>query len=1682
MSNSSIASSNAFNFMSFVQNSVDPRTGQYTLAIELPELVGNDLSGPSLPLRLAYNPLNNQDSGFGVGWTLNLTEYVPASNMLTLHSGERYKVVGDSDDYAIPERKLESFHFHVDDAEHFRVVHKTGLVEFLELHGPQSNRVALPVRVEAASGHAITLEHTQNPYAENAPCLNHIKQAGPPLLKLTYESARVLIDLHPGAGPGGAPLARYELKLSSQGSPARRRIDAVVLPTDDKASWRFDYRDKRGLFLLSEVTTPSGAVETIAYDDDGHTFPGGGQLPDPLPRVTRHQIDPGADQPPMITTYDYTSNNFLGYGSGIQWKDDGEDHLYDSTDQYFTYGSTATQWVLDAEGEEQPLRTITRTFNRFHLLSKQVTNQDEHIQEIETAYHEVPGLNFARQPNNFQLPYSTTRRWKRGNQLREEVLITRYDEHGNLTLKSEVAVPRYDAQGKLLEAPTLAGTIYTRHSYYPAQGDGDDCPPDPYGFVRTTKEETRYPATDAEGQAQTLSNRYYYRKFDTLGGSQSAEYWLLSNREERVQQGDEPIRLQHSERKYLHHPDNPLLHGRLDYQEDTLYCGETQKTSTTRYFHSLVNDDQGAANLLRTKRTFQGHDRLEQVTEVDVSRHTGSVMRQKNQHKVEVLFRYDALDRLLSETLPADGTTRQYSYTSPGVAGQACKSVTDAQGVVTRTWFDGANRTLWEELEVEHPTRNTRAWHKVYACDYDGVGNLLKESRFDLLEDDELGELPLALTTHFEYDAWNDRSKTIGPDGVAFCQERSPFGATGDIITTWQERQSAPGERRGVQVSELNVHGKPISDSRLDKDGKTVGKQTYLYDGLARSVEQTQTLRDPLDDDKQLALTQRHEYDAWDRIFATERPNRSVLTRTFASHSQAELTEALHLLERRDAPPQAICKRVFDGLERMTQFTVGTRVEKYHYRPDQVLVHKHERASGKTATFAYRPELTLQPTGISTGEEAQPSYNFAYDRKDAAITKANAPTGERAYSYTDQGFLLKESWAGQNEGENYALEYTTSLQGLPLLRSGGGELPTRSRYDDKGRLRETHQGQLKATFSYDEDGRLQKTVTTHEGNQRSVTCDVLYDEHGREKTRTLTLDDGTVDTLELVWRDDDSLHQRIRKRGDALLLQETFSYDALSRLTMVEYDGSDLPANSVRRRIKKQVFGFDQLDNLTRCQTRFADGNTDNATFALDELNPFQLKSVSHTLQPDYPQTQAFSYDADGNLNNDEWGNLLSYDDRSRLCEVRSADGKQSLASYRYDGHDHLVGVRHGSASEVIRRFQGYRLSGTVQDDVLVQYLCNGETSLGLQHAQSGSGRLLLSDNSGSVLGEYADGQLHAANQSVYGERAEDEELQSLLAFNGEVREPGFGWYLLGRGYRAYNPGLMRFHSPDALAPEEAGINPYLYALGNPISWRDPTGHRGQSALGRGPMPGYEDPYEAPEQPGSAAMGWIFFGIAALALVASVVVPVAGALAAGTAIAAAFSATTIVGIAVQTAGVIMMGVSLLADVEDGVREGLMWGGSAVAGIGSMMSMSALMGGVQQIAKKVSSSLAGLWANIKGFFGAPARAIQTVAPLTTADGVPLRPTKRYQLPRASLDRPDTSGVRTTTLASPSAGNNSEQPTPARQPPSGELPGNGSLAPPHPPVQPVPSTSAGDGATWMNMNRLVGGYAGDNAPIP
>ncbi|MDR2308252.1 MAG: RHS repeat-associated core domain-containing protein [Paucimonas sp.] len=70
------------------------------------------------------------------------------------------------------------------------------------------------------------------------------------------------------------------------------------------------------------------------------------------------------------------------------------------------------------------------------------------------------------------------------------------------------------------------------------------------------------------------------------------------------------------------------------------------------------------------------------------------------------------------------------------------------------------------------------------------------------------------------------------------------------------------------------------------------------------------------------------------------------------------------------------------------------------------------------------------------------------------------------------------------------------------------------------------------------------------------------------------------------------------------------------------------------------------------------------------------------------------------------------------------------------------------------------------------------------------------------------------------------------VGFTGQLRELKPDIYLLGNGYRAYSPVLMRFLSPDRLSPFGAGgRNAYAYCQGNPVTFHDRSGRSFFSAL-----------------------------------------------------------------------------------------------------------------------------------------------------------------------------------------------------------------------------------------------------------
>ncbi|WP_241001039.1 RHS repeat-associated core domain-containing protein [Pseudomonas syringae] len=101
---------------------------------------------------------------------------------------------------------------------------------------------------------------------------------------------------------------------------------------------------------------------------------------------------------------------------------------------------------------------------------------------------------------------------------------------------------------------------------------------------------------------------------------------------------------------------------------------------------------------------------------------------------------------------------------------------------------------------------------------------------------------------------------------------------------------------------------------------------------------------------------------------------------------------------------------------------------------------------------------------------------------------------------------------------------------------------------------------------------------------------------------------------------------------------------------------------------------------------------------------------------------------------------------------------------------------------------------------------------------------LCATDHPGSLLAQLQAGQPDCFAYTPFGHRPQ----VAGIGFNGERPDPLTGHYLLGNGYRAYNPVLMRFNSPDSLSPfGKGGINAYAYCTGDPVNRVDPSGHDG---------------------------------------------------------------------------------------------------------------------------------------------------------------------------------------------------------------------------------------------------------------
>jgi len=165
---------------------------------------------------------------------------------------------------------------------------------------------------------------------------------------------------------------------------------------------------------------------------------------------------------------------------------------------------------------------------------------------------------------------------------------------------------------------------------------------------------------------------------------------------------------------------------------------------------------------------------------------------------------------------------------------------------------------------------------------------------------------------------------------------------------------------------------------------------------------------------------------------------------------------------------------------------------------------------------------------------------------------------------------------------------------------------------------------------------------------------------------------------------------------------------------------------------------------------------------------------------------------------------------------------------YRYDPLNRLCDCTLLGQESARRFYQKDRLATEISGAVQHSIMLHADQLLAQQQRQSDTVEtsLLATDQQRSVLNVLTASTPQPVTHTPYGHRPLASGLLSLLGFNGERPDPVTGCYLLGNGYRAFNPVLMRFNSPDSWSPfGKGGLNAYAYCVGDPVNQADPTGH-----------------------------------------------------------------------------------------------------------------------------------------------------------------------------------------------------------------------------------------------------------------
>ena len=1245
--NNSNFHSQAFNFTSAVQGSVDPRTGLFMINMPLIALTANALNGPEFNFSLNYNPLSQTNQGLGAGVSGGLTQLDRKNNMLTLSSGEQYRLEPGS--VVVRHQKMDNFRLSFANNV-YQVTHKDGHVECLTKQG---NDLWLPTSIFNPFGHSIALEWNAS---SGTPRLYRVTDDSQvELCTLKYTSSGAEIKVLTGTS------AAYTIKLELTAGLLSR---VITYCGDEQLVWMLgsDWIDPQRAQLkgMTSIKSPAGLTEQVTYDRiTGMAFPVVAGNMAALPRVVEHRRQPGSGQPDLVSSWAYSAHNYLGWGSNLQsWAPDRDAMLGTLND--YTYSSTETG--MNADGSK---RVTERTWNNYHLQTKESVKQGDCIHVTDTVYHAVPYVDFSKQPVNCLQPKSVTQHWYKGASHREETTYSEFDaQHGNP-----------------LKEVKPDGTV-TEYTWYPAAGAGNDCPADPYGFTRHMRTTTVTPKK-VYGDEPVIHTEYRYDKIMPLawrGENRVTPFSTTVVKKSITHKVNNKLRLT-EEFDYL--TQDVISMGRIGCSREIRHGNAGQRWVTEKSQNFAISTENGrlAVNgrrlVITTISKILNEDGKTALFTANSSSqlcaYTGRKLYETDAANNSVEYHYDVLGRLLSQTHHPDNAdyraTQSWHYIMPNNASKTSAQTVheDLRGNKLRTDYDGLGREVAQYI-IDRDHGKT-AWQLIVKNEYGPRGELKRTSNRDIMHPDTANEQVIEGWQAMQYDNWGQPYAMTSHEGVTRFSQVDPIALT---ATTWETATDGKQLSGWQRVYHDEAH-RPIKATRFTAANKQYSYTTQQWDGAGR-------LRTATDE---LGHITKYSYDDEGRVISTELPDGSVIRKGYAAFSAEEWPVYISLTEK-GGKEKVQGTQVFDRLGRIKETTNGGRTTHFTWE------HAWQRQpttmtgpDGITQHFTIDAKLGEVVTEVRAGAGGSAlEQSFIYDRPTGMLSSASAQGSKQIWEPHPSGRMKSETTT-INNGSAMVSGWQYSLVGVPQQEMSIDNTLRTWQYgttgQKAGQLQQIMEGQVSVSLNYDKLQRLESWISQEAGDKHQLTTTITLDDFGRETQRVMTHSNGEGRKLVQTWYENNQLKSRVRYRmaGSnvlALLCEETYVYDDRNRLVIYTAAGEELPRDAYGNAMTGQTYRYDGFSNIIECETQLKDGSRNNTVYFFNNPQDLcQLTSLTHSLSGKnyrYPASITLEYDDAGRMIKDEAGRLLTYDAMGRLAKVTASSGS---GRYGYDARNRLA-------------------------------------------------------------------------------------------------------------------------------------------------------------------------------------------------------------------------------------------------------------------------------------------------------------------------------------------------------------------------------------------------------------------------